>query len=326
MPNGGFFEFGDRIPYTVTVTDPEDTTIDCNRVVVQTLLGHDSHAHPLDNYVGCSGTLITESGGGDGHGPGANLYQLVSAQYTDAGATGGVPALIGSTQIALQPKQHGGRALRRAVRGERPRPGRGPGRASGSATSTTATGSTSARSTCTGIGGVTVGASSGGTGGTIEFRAGSPTGTLLGTATINSTGGYDNLISPTITLTNPGGTFPLYLRFVKAGQTGDPDIMALDWLRFNGRGVKAETGATLTVTGTPASGTRPLTVAFSSTSTAPPGRTIVDREWKFGDNTASVHAATASHVYSRPGTYTAWMTLTDSVGATHSSSLTITVT
>ena len=49
VPDGAFFDFGDRIPYTVTVTDPEESSIDCSRVVVQTQLGHDSHAHPLDN-------------------------------------------------------------------------------------------------------------------------------------------------------------------------------------------------------------------------------------------------------------------------------------
>ncbi|MEU7823752.1 ThuA domain-containing protein [Catellatospora sp. NPDC049133] len=323
VPQGGFFEFGDRIPYTVTVTDPEDTTIDCNRVVVQTLLGHDSHAHPLDNYVGCSGTLVTESGGGDGHGPGTNLFTLISAQYTDAGATG-VPALVGSLQVELQTRsmeaEHfdassGVSVLDRATAQAGRRLGDidngdwiniGPVNLQN-------------------ISGVVVGASSAGTGGTIEFRNGSPTGALLGTATIPVTGSYDSVISPTVPLTNPGGTFTLYLKFVKSGQTGDPDIMALDWLRFNGRGVKAETGATLTVGATPTTGTGPLTVNFTSTSTAPPGRTIVDREWRFGDNTATVHAATASHVYSRKGTYTAWLTLTDSAGATHSGSVVITV-
>ncbi|MFD0592196.1 PKD domain-containing protein [Catellatospora coxensis] len=323
VPQGGFFEFGDRIPYTVTVTDPEDTTIDCNRVVVQTLLGHDSHAHPLDNYIGCSGTLVTESGGGDGHGPGTNLFTLISAQYTDAGATG-VPALVGSLQVELQTRsmeaEHfdassGVSVLDRATAQAGRRLGDidngdwiniGPVNLQN-------------------ISGVVVGASSGGTGGTIEFRNGSPTGALLGTATIPVTGSYDSVVSPTVPLTNPGGTFTLYLKFVKSGQTGDPDIMALDWLRFNGRGVKVETGATLTVGATPTTGTGPLTVNFTSTSTAPPGRTIVDREWRFGDNTATVHAATASHVYSRKGTYTAWLTLTDSAGATHSGSVVITV-
>ena len=31
---GGVFDWGDEIPYSVTVTDPEDGTIDCNRVTV----------------------------------------------------------------------------------------------------------------------------------------------------------------------------------------------------------------------------------------------------------------------------------------------------
>jgi PKD repeat protein len=324
VPNGGFFEFGDRIPYTVTVSDPEDATIDCNRVVVQTLLGHDSHAHPLDNYIGCGGTLITESGGGDGHGPGTNLYTLISAQYTDAGTTG-VPALTGSLQVELQTRsteaehfdaQSGVTVLDRATAQAGRRLGDvdngdwinyGPVNLQG-------------------ISGVVVGGSSGGTGGTVEFRAGSPTGTLLGTATIPVTGGWDNVVSPTISLINPGGTFTLYLKFVNTTQTGTPDVLALDWLRFNGAGVKAETGASITVSGTPTTGGAPLTVAFSSTSTAPPGRTIVDREWRFGDNTATVHAASASHVYSRKGTYTAWLTLTDSAGATHAGSVIVTVT
>ncbi len=34
-PNGGFFEFGDQVQYKVTVTDPEDGTIDCDDVKVQ---------------------------------------------------------------------------------------------------------------------------------------------------------------------------------------------------------------------------------------------------------------------------------------------------
>jgi cytochrome c len=324
VPNGGFFDFGDRIPYTVTVSDAEDTAIDCNRVVVQTLLGHDSHAHPMDNYTGCSGTLVTDANAGDGHGPGQNLFTLISAQYTDGGATGGVPALTGSVQVELQTKskeaEHydaatGVSILDRATARAGKRLGDvdtgewinyGPVNLSN-------------------ISSVTLGVSSGGTGGDVEFRAGSPTGTLLGKAIIPVTGSYDSVISPTVNLTNPGGTFTLYLVFVKAGQTGAVDILALDWLRFNGRGVKVESGAVLTGTGTPVTGTAPLTVSFNGTATAPPGRTIVDREWDFGDNTATVHSLATSHVYARRGTYTARLTITDSAGATQSVNVTVTV-
>ena len=49
--DGGFFEFGDTVKYEVTVTDPEDGTIDCSRVVVQPGLGHDQHSHGYEQYT-----------------------------------------------------------------------------------------------------------------------------------------------------------------------------------------------------------------------------------------------------------------------------------
>ena len=42
---GGLFAFGDTIPFTVTVTDPEDGPIDCAEVQVTFVLGHDTHGH-----------------------------------------------------------------------------------------------------------------------------------------------------------------------------------------------------------------------------------------------------------------------------------------
>jgi glucose/arabinose dehydrogenase/PKD repeat protein/type 1 glutamine amidotransferase len=325
VPNGGMFEFGDRIPYTVTVTDPEDGTIVCSRVVTQTQLGHDSHTHPLDNYTGCSGVLVTDSGAGDGHGPGQNLYTVVAAQYTDGGATG-VPALVGSTIVELQNRvkeaehfdaQSGGvQILDRATAHA--------GKRLGDIDNNEwiSFGPVSLR----GIGSVTVGLTNGGLGGTIEFRNGSPTGTLLGTLNVTSTGGYDNLVSPTVNLTNPGTTFNLYLVFKNAAQVGGtPDLLALDWLRFNGAGVKQETGGTVTAGGTPASGTAPLTVAFTGSATPGPGRTITGYSWDFGDNTAVSSTANVSHAYPRRGVYTARLTVTDSAGAAMSSNVTVTV-
>ncbi|WP_329109021.1 ThuA domain-containing protein [Micromonospora sp. NBC_01699] len=327
VPNGGFFEFGDRVPYTVTVTDPEEGTIDCSRVIVQTQLGHDSHAHPLDNYTGCSGVAVTDSSAGDGHGPGQNLFTLLTAQYTDGGATGGVPALVGSTLVELQvkPKEiehfdgaHAGiQVLDRATAKAGKRLGDvdhnewvnfGPVNLQG-------------------INSVTVGASSGSSGGTIEFRSGSPTGPVLGTVAVPSTGGWDNVISPTANLTNPGGTITLYAVFVNPAQVGGtPDLMAVDWLRFNGTGVKQESGTTVSITATPTSGTAPRTVAFTGTAVVAPGRTITDYSWDFGNNAAVVHTANASHTFTRKGSYTARLTVTDSSGATTSAQVVITVT
>ena len=60
---GGTFAFGDNIPYTVTVTDPEDGTIDCAAVEVTFVLGHDTHGHAETTTTGCSGVLPTVGGG-----------------------------------------------------------------------------------------------------------------------------------------------------------------------------------------------------------------------------------------------------------------------
>ena len=54
---GGVYDYGDMIPYRITVTDPEDGTIDCNKVRLDTALGHNEHTHGDQNLTGCSGTF-----------------------------------------------------------------------------------------------------------------------------------------------------------------------------------------------------------------------------------------------------------------------------
>ncbi|MFC0506692.1 ThuA domain-containing protein [Micromonospora costi] len=324
VPDGAFFDFGDRIPYAVTVTDPEEGSIDCAKVVVQTQLGHDSHTHPLDNYIGCSGVAITEGNGGDGHGPGQNLYTVLTAQYTDGGASG-APELVGSTRAELQTKskeaehfdgQSGIQVLDR------------PTASAGKRIGDIDHGEwiSFAPVNLRNIDSVTVGVASGSSGGDIELRADSPTGELLGRATIGSTGGWDNLVSPTVDVTDPGRTCTLYVVFVNPNQTGGtPDLMALDWLRFNGAGVREQTGATVSAAATPSAGTAPLEVAFTATASPATGRTITDHAWDFGDNTAVAHGPQATHTYARRGIYTARLTVTDNLGATMSTPVVVTV-
>jgi PKD repeat protein len=329
VPDGGFSDFGDRIPYTVTVTDPEDSSIDCTRVSVQTQLGHDSHAHPLDVYPGCSGVLLTEADAGDGHGPGQNLYTVVTAQYTDGGGAGGTPALVGSTKAQLQAKNKEAEHFTgQSGISVFDRPAARAGKRLGDIDHNEWI--SFAPVNLKNIGSITVGASSGGLGGDVEFRAGSPTGTLLGKATISPTGSYDNVVSPTVALANkPTGTFELYVKFVNANQgTSTQDLVALDWLRFNGAGVKQEPGGTLTASATPATGTKPLAVSFAATATAGSGVTISDYSWDFGDNAAVVHGPTltsTSHTYTVAGSYTARVTVTYSTGETRASTLAVTV-
>ncbi|WP_299538358.1 ThuA domain-containing protein [uncultured Streptomyces sp.] len=99
--DGQLFEFGDAVPFKVTVTDPEDGTIDCSKVEVKFTLGHDSHGHDITTAHGCEGTVKTAMEGG--HDPNANIYGGVSASYTDGGG-GGQATLTGRDQAQLQPR------------------------------------------------------------------------------------------------------------------------------------------------------------------------------------------------------------------------------
>jgi type 1 glutamine amidotransferase len=84
--SGGFFSFGDRVPWTVNVTDPEDGAIDCSQVEVTFVLGHDTHGHGGDEQTGCSGVFQTDAA--DAQHAGGYLFGAISASYTDgAGAT-----------------------------------------------------------------------------------------------------------------------------------------------------------------------------------------------------------------------------------------------
>ncbi len=98
---GGLFAFGDNIPYTVTVVDPEDGAIDCADITTTFVLGHDTHGHAQASATGCSGVLPTEANDVS-HGP--NTFGVISASYTDTGGSGGVPALTTVAQNQIRQK------------------------------------------------------------------------------------------------------------------------------------------------------------------------------------------------------------------------------
>ena len=87
---GGVYGWGDELAYTVTVTDPEDGTIDCSRVVVSPGIFHDeggnAHVHPGVNRTGCEGTIAVDQD--SGHAKSANIALVLTATYTDKGAAG----------------------------------------------------------------------------------------------------------------------------------------------------------------------------------------------------------------------------------------------
>jgi glucose/arabinose dehydrogenase/PKD repeat protein len=96
---GQDFSFGDTVQYEVKVTD--DQPVDCSRVTVTYILGHDSHGHPQTTATGCSGSITTTVPGG--HDPETDhLTGVFEATYTDPGGEG-LPPLSGSDEVVLEP-------------------------------------------------------------------------------------------------------------------------------------------------------------------------------------------------------------------------------
>ena len=96
---GDTFSFGDTVAFEVTVTD--DQPVDCSRVSVTYILGHDEHGHPQTTALGCTGSITTTLPGG--HDPGEDeLRGVFVASYTDDGGDAGVP-LTGSAEVVLTP-------------------------------------------------------------------------------------------------------------------------------------------------------------------------------------------------------------------------------
>ncbi|WP_433718920.1 PQQ-dependent sugar dehydrogenase [Actinoplanes sp. CA-051413] len=91
------FAFGDTVSYQVTVVD--DQPVDCSKVTVTFILGHDQHGHPLSTATGCSGSIQTFLD--PGHAGAENLNAVFVASYTDSGT----PPQTGTDEVVLDPTE-----------------------------------------------------------------------------------------------------------------------------------------------------------------------------------------------------------------------------
>jgi cytochrome c len=99
--DGDPFAFGQTVQFEVRVTD--DQPVDCSRVQVTYILGHDTHGHPQTTAFGCTGSITTSVPAG--HDPATDeLRGVFSAQYTDAPGEG-LPPLTGEDEVVLEPTQ-----------------------------------------------------------------------------------------------------------------------------------------------------------------------------------------------------------------------------
>jgi cytochrome c len=247
-PGGGLFNFGDSINVTVTVTDPEDGAIDCTKVTVQAILGHDSHGHPLNQAAGCSVRMQTTLSAG--HGENDNIFYVFEASYTDRGGAGGSSPLTGRAQVTLQPKRKQAEFFSATGRTADGRGNDTAGITVEAATDPSGGGSSAAfiqdgdwwsfdPVALNNITGMRFRIASATSGGTLEVRRNAPDGALVTSARIPGTGGWQTWQDVTVTLSNPPtGTGTLY--FVArnpAGQTGAGFLFNVNWVDFTGAGV-----------------------------------------------------------------------------------------
>ncbi|MGW4537371.1 PQQ-dependent sugar dehydrogenase [Streptomyces chartreusis] len=233
--DGQIYDFGAAIPFKVTVTDPEEGTIDCSKVKVNFIVGHDSHGHPQTSATGCTGTLQTLADGE--HDPNANIFGVIDAEYTDKGGNG-QPALTTHDQRIIQPShrqaEHYGDSSGVQIVDHTPAHG---GKTvglieNGDWISFKPYNLANART-------FTARVSSAGAGGTIEVRTGSPTGTLLGTVTAPVTGGWETFQDVTASLSNqPTASTPLYLVF-KGGSGALFDVDEFSFSTTTGGGSRS---------------------------------------------------------------------------------------
>ncbi|MER6511783.1 ThuA domain-containing protein [Nonomuraea sp. NPDC001636] len=217
---GTLFTWGDTVPFTIGVTDPEDTQIDCAQVKMTYVLGHDSHGHQITSKNGCAGELTIPADGE--HDDAANIFAVFDAEYTDKGG------LTTHTQHVLQPRHrqaehyatmsgvsqiskaaaHGGRTVGDVHNGDW--------------IAFTPYRLDDARTFRARV-------SSGGVGGSIEVRTGSPTGPLLGKAAVPVTGGWETFTDVQAPLTGAtAASTTLYLVFTGgAGALFDLDDFTL---------------------------------------------------------------------------------------------------
>ena len=247
---GGFFDWSDLIPFGVSVSDAEDGStkgggIDCQQVIVQPKLGHNEHAHPLEEFRGCEGVLTSP----DDPFETANMSYIVEVRYTDKGAPG-IDPLMGITEHILHPKlkQAEHFSSQKGIKVRTTPNGEGGGfliagiddgdyisfkpmnlRNIDSVTYRVASGEP---------GGIFPG-------GLIEGYVDSPPSNPgvkpISTAVVEPTAKPGEFIEVTVDIEDPGETHELFFVF-SAVNPNDTNLFFLNWIRFNGLGVSGLCG------------------------------------------------------------------------------------
>jgi hypothetical protein len=240
---GGLFAFGESIPFSVMVTDPEDGVVDCDRVVVTFVLGHDNHGHPEDTVNGCDGVLSTNA---DDVLHGGNVFGVVIASYTDLGGSAGATPLTTSEEVNIRQKRQEVEFVLAesgtSVATTNDPAGGGQHRGSlGDGDWIALNGPfdlVNIQSLSFRIASTSTAVPAGGPMAEVEIRLDAVDGPILATSTLTSTGDAAIWQTQIVQVNDPGGPHGIYLVFrsVPGGQTGD-DLFNLNWVEFGGAGI-----------------------------------------------------------------------------------------
>ena len=227
----------------------------------------------------------------DGHGVDANIFTVITANYTDAG-NGPAAPVTGSAEVILQPKLK--QAEYFATTG-RTADGRGTGDPGVTTEATTDVGGGLSAAfiedgdwisfnpyNLEDLNKVTFRVASGGAGGIIELRYDAADGPLVAaTPNIAPTGGWQTWRDVTIDLpaTIPQGTHRLFVVFRHPTATGS--LMNLNYFKFTGKGAAVTAPPEVTATAEPLTGKAPLNVAFNATATDAENEALT-YAWDFG--------------------------------------------
>lgn len=229
--DGGFFNWNDDVDFDLVTTDAEEGIVDCEDVNVVPSLGHENHFHDVGTIDACTSSI--NLGDGDHQIDGEmDIYFVLNSNYTDSGG------LISRGQIKLHPKrreaeyfdsQSGVTIIPNTYELE--------GASSAIQVNNNAYMSFEGRNLLN-MNAVKYLVASEMAGGSIELRLDSPTGTLVATTTVPSTGGNDNWLHIQTPITDPGGKHDLYFVFKNA--SASQDIFRLNYIEFLGDGVSED--------------------------------------------------------------------------------------
>lgn len=229
--DGGFFNWNDDTNFDLVTIDAEDGTIPCEDVNVIPSLGHENHFHDVGTIDAC--TTSINLGDGDHQIDGEmDIFFVINSNYTDSGG------LISRSQIRLHPKrreaeyfdsQNGVTIIPNTFELE--------GASNAIQLNNNSYISFEGRNLLN-MNAVKYLVASANSGGTIELRLDSPTGTLVTTTNVPSTGGNDNWQYLQTPITNPGGKHDLF--FVFKNSSVSQDIMRLNYVEFMGSGVSVD--------------------------------------------------------------------------------------